>query len=118
MIVYTDGGSRGNPGIAGAGVYITNMDNQEIYREFKYLDIKTNNEAEYLALNLAINYLKQTIKVPTEIIFKLDSKLVVEDIYTNWRNRSNDGKYNAMLTTNVGGGKASVGGTKGKVEKH
>lgn len=34
--------------------------------------------------------------------------LVVEDIFKNWRNRSNDGKYNAMFTTRVGGGKAST----------
>ncbi|SHI19419.1 type I restriction endonuclease subunit R [Desulfosporosinus lacus] len=35
-------------------------------------------------------------------------KLVVEDIFKNWRNRSNGGKYNALLTTHVGGGKAST----------
>lgn len=35
-------------------------------------------------------------------------KLVVEDIFKNWRNRSNDFKYNAMLTTHVGGNKASI----------
>ena len=34
--------------------------------------------------------------------------LVVEDIFENWRNRSNEGKYNALLTTHVGGGKAST----------
>ena len=35
-------------------------------------------------------------------------KLVVEDIFKNWRNRSSDGKYNALFTTHVGGGKAST----------
>lgn len=35
-------------------------------------------------------------------------KLVVADIFNNWRNRSNDGKYNALFTTHVGGGKAST----------
>lgn len=35
-------------------------------------------------------------------------KLVVEDIFKKWRNRSADGKYNALLTTHVGGGKAST----------
>jgi len=35
-------------------------------------------------------------------------QLVVEDIFKNWRNRSNEGKYNALLTTHVGGGKAST----------
>ncbi|MDK6533737.1 hypothetical protein QP231_27110, partial [Klebsiella pneumoniae] len=35
-------------------------------------------------------------------------KLVVEDIFKNWRNRSNDGQYNALLTTHVGGNRAST----------
>jgi len=35
-------------------------------------------------------------------------KLVVDDIFTYWRNRSNEGKYNALFTTHVGGGKAST----------
>lgn len=35
-------------------------------------------------------------------------KLVVEDIFKNWKNRSNDGKYNALFTTHVGGGRASI----------
>ncbi|MGL6057703.1 MAG: type I restriction endonuclease subunit R [Culicoidibacterales bacterium] len=35
-------------------------------------------------------------------------QLVVADIFKNWRNRSNEGKYNAMFTTRVGGGKAST----------
>ncbi|WP_410506303.1 type I restriction endonuclease subunit R [Haloimpatiens sp. FM7315] len=38
----------------------------------------------------------------------LHIKLVVKDIFKNWRNRSNDGKYNALFTTHVGGGKAST----------
>ncbi|WP_139652416.1 type I restriction endonuclease subunit R [Raoultibacter phocaeensis] len=33
---------------------------------------------------------------------------VVQDIFKNWRNRSVEGKYNALLTTHVGGGKAST----------
>ena len=35
-------------------------------------------------------------------------KLVVEDIFKYWRNRSNDGAYNAMLTTHVGGNRPST----------
>lgn len=33
---------------------------------------------------------------------------VVRDIFENWRNRSVEGKYNALLTTHVGGGRAST----------
>jgi type I restriction enzyme R subunit len=35
-------------------------------------------------------------------------KLVVRDIFANWRNRSNEGMYNALFTTHVGGIKAST----------
>lgn len=35
-------------------------------------------------------------------------RLVIQDIFKNWRNRSNNGKYNALFTTHVGGGKAST----------
>lgn len=34
--------------------------------------------------------------------------LVVKDIFANWRNRSNEGRYNALFTTHVGGGRAST----------
>jgi len=35
-------------------------------------------------------------------------RLVVEDIFNNWRNRSNEGRYNALFTVHVGGGNAST----------
>jgi len=35
-------------------------------------------------------------------------KLVVADVFKQWRNRSNQGKYNALFTTRVGGSKAST----------
>jgi ribonuclease HI len=85
IIVFTDGGSRGNPGPAGIGVFVTDENNQEIHREYKFLGIKTNNESEYLAMNLALNYLKNNFKEKTAIVFKLDSKLVVEQMNKNWK---------------------------------
>lgn len=85
IIIFTDGGSRGNPGVSGAGVFMVDEKGQEICREYKYLGLKTNNEAEYLALNLALNYLKNKLKKPTALVFKLDSKLVVEQMNKNWK---------------------------------
>lgn len=85
IIIFTDGGSRGNPGLAGAGVFIADEKGNEIYKEYKFLGLKTNNEAEYLAMNLALKYLKTNLKPSTEIVFKLDSKLVVEQMNKNWQ---------------------------------
>lgn len=89
ITVYTDGGSRGNPGIAGAGVYMEDELGQEFYREAKFLGTKTNNEAEYAAFLIAINHLlRYEIKNPNKIDqveFFLDSKLVVEQINRRWK---------------------------------
>ncbi len=85
IIIFTDGGSRGNPGPAGIGVFVTDEKDQEIHREYKFLGLKTNNEAEYLAMNLALNYLKNNFKEKISIVFKLDSKLVVEQMNKNWK---------------------------------
>jgi len=85
IVVFTDGGSRGNPGNAGAGVFVVNEAGQEVHRECKHLGLKTNNEAEYLALNLALKYLKKTLKKAIALVFKLDSKLVVEQMNKNWK---------------------------------
>ena len=53
-MIYIDGASRGNPGRAGAGVWITNGEGRMISEVSRYLGQKTNNEAEYWALLLAL----------------------------------------------------------------
>jgi len=87
--VYTDGGSRSNPGMAGGGVYMEDENGQEFYREAKFLGIKTNNEAEYLAFLMAVEYLmRYELKNPGQIRsvnFFLDSKLVVEQLNRRWK---------------------------------
>jgi ribonuclease HI len=59
LILYIDGASRGNPGNAGAGVWITNREGKEIVRMSRYLGHKTNNEAEYWALLLGLREAKR-----------------------------------------------------------
>lgn len=55
--VYVDGASRNNPGPAGAGVYIT-KNKKSFLRKGFFLGIKTNNQAEYLALALSAFFIK------------------------------------------------------------
>ena len=51
FIAYFDGASRGNPGPAGIGCVLLNAETGEaIWELSKPVGIKTNNEAEYLAL--------------------------------------------------------------------
>ncbi len=54
LLLFIDGASRGNPGRAGAGVYITDREGKRIAEKGWYLGHKTNNEAEYSALLLGM----------------------------------------------------------------
>lgn len=81
--VYTDGGSRGNPGQSAIGVYVTDSDNKEIAGFGKKIGIATNNVAEYKAVIEALNWIienKNIITQDTKINFFLDSKLVCSQI--------------------------------------
>ncbi|HEX8974662.1 MAG TPA: ribonuclease HI family protein [Patescibacteria group bacterium] len=80
IIMYTDGGSRNNPGPAGIGVYIETLGKK--YGE--YIGTKTNNEAEYEALIFGLNKLKQLLgkdrAKKAEVVCYLDSELVVKQL--------------------------------------
>lgn len=54
LLVYSDGGSRGNPGPAGCGVFIADERGNPVERRYKYLGNTTNNVAEYTAAKLGI----------------------------------------------------------------
>lgn len=54
LFVFIDGASRGNPGRAGAGVYITDGEGKKVAEKGWFLGHKTNNEAEYEALLLGM----------------------------------------------------------------
>ncbi len=77
--VHTDGGSRGNPGLAGIGVVIE--ENGQLVHEFgEAIGIATNNVAEYTAVIRAFDYLSSLPSLPDSVQFFLDSKLVVEQL--------------------------------------
>jgi ribonuclease HI len=80
IVMYTDGGSRNNPGPAAVGVWIETLD-----KKFgEYIGEKTNNEAEYEALIFGLKKLKSLLgKNKTrsyEITCYLDSELVVKQL--------------------------------------
>ncbi len=85
VIIYTDGGARGNPGPAGAGVVI--IDGETKIAELKqYLgDVQTNNWAEYEAVAIALAEAKRLGLAGREIEIRMDSKLVVEQVSGNWK---------------------------------
>lgn len=83
--VFTDGGSRGNPGESACACVFLDENNQEKFSASSYLGIKTNNEAEYNGVLLALVNLKAHFPTKSEINFYLDSKLVVEQLSGRWK---------------------------------
>lgn len=86
LIIHTDGGARGNPGPAAAGVVVFH-DSQVIAQAGKYLGNQTNNEAEYQAVLLALTLLPELLAThhPHQVIWKLDSMLVVQQLNRGWK---------------------------------
>jgi ribonuclease HI len=52
LIIYGDGGSRGNPGPSGSGVYITDTHGKSVEKRYQFIGHGTNNRAEYTAAKL------------------------------------------------------------------
>jgi len=76
--VNTDGAARGNPGPAAIGIVIQDDQGRVVYEASRSLGTKTNNEAEYLALIAALEYLKDS-RIH-EADFFLDSELIVKQL--------------------------------------
>lgn len=77
-ILYSDGGSRGNPGPSASGFIIMNDREEVLYEGGKYLGITTNNQAEYQAVLLGLEKAKEM--GARQIEFRLDSLLVVNQM--------------------------------------
>jgi len=84
IIIYTDGGSRGNPGPAAIGVVICDEKGNAIKKYSKSIGIRTNNEAEYEAVIFALGKMKQLFgkeKVQDiDIEIRMDSELVARQL--------------------------------------
>jgi ribonuclease HI len=88
IIVYTDGGARGNPGPAGIGIYITDSEGKVLKEVSESLGNGTNNFAEYQAVMVALQTLKQMYgKETKEMRFdvRLDSELVTKQLNSEYQ---------------------------------
>ena len=88
ITIFTDGGSRGNPGDAAIGVVIYNS-TQMLWQRGKYIGHTTNNEAEYQAVTEALEWLIDYIRSGKNgyetVDFYLDSLLVVQQMSGKWQ---------------------------------
>ena len=101
-----DGGSRGNPGIAGCGFVVLRND-QITYQSWAYLgDNVTNNEAEYEGFCRCMQWLELNISTDDHILIQGDSLLVINQFKGEWEVRSENlkpfFKKSQYLATKIG----------------
>ncbi len=78
VVIFADGGSRGNPGPSASGFVIMDSENNVLARGGEYLGITTNNQAEYHGVRLGLEKaLEMGLK---SVDFRLDSMLVVNQM--------------------------------------
>lgn len=101
LIIFTDGGSRGNPGPAAIGAVLKDEAGVIAAEISEYIGETTNNQAEYRAVVAAIAKAKEL--GAEELDFFLDSELVVKQLNREYKVRDKDLAplfmkiYNAML---------------------
>ena len=85
VIVYADGGSRGNPGVAGSGAVVYAADGRTALRDIVYVVGKkaSNNVAEYHGLLRGLEAARDLGARTVEVY--MDSKLVVEQMSGRWK---------------------------------
>jgi ribonuclease HI len=81
--LFADGGSRGNPGPAASGSVLLNSDGEEIEIVGTFLNVATNNVAEWTAL---VQGLEAAVRLGIRrLAVRLDSELVVKQMTGEYR---------------------------------
>ena len=82
-ILYSDGASRGNPGLAGAGAVLLDADGRVIAELTKFLGVTTNNVAEYEGFIIGLEEAQR--RGVDDLEARMDSMLVVEQMRGRWK---------------------------------
>jgi len=84
--IYSDGASRGNPGISAIAFIILSGDGKLLKRDSRYVGIRTNNQAEYEALKSALE--SASTLTDQEVTCYMDSELVIKHLNGEYQVRS------------------------------
>ncbi len=84
ITIYTDGGSRGNPGPSAIGIVIKDARGETVKTYGEKIGHGTNNEAEYKAIILALEKAKLLLgkkkAKEVEVHMKMDSELAFRQL--------------------------------------
>lgn len=111
LLVYADGGSRGNPGVAGYGAVVLDAGSGDLLAErAEPLGQASNNVAEYSGL---IAGLRAAIEIDpgADIEARLDSKLVVEQMAGRWKIKHEDMRRLALEARDLARSVVAAGGS-------
>ncbi|WP_029663918.1 bifunctional RNase H/acid phosphatase [Cellulomonas sp. KRMCY2] len=90
LVVEADGGSRGNPGLAGYGAVVRDAATGRLLAERSgYLGFASNNVAEYSGLVAGLDAAR-SIDPGAAVEVRMDSRLVVEQMSGRWKIRHED----------------------------
>lgn len=84
--LYSDGGSRGNPGQAASAFIATSSSGETLKVDAKFVGKRTNNQAEYEALIMALRYAVE--QKAEEVTCYLDSELVAKQLTGQYQVRN------------------------------
>lgn len=111
LLVYADGGSRGNPGVAGYGAVVLDAATGALLAErAEPLGQASNNVAEYSGLIAGLRAAAE-IDPGAEIEARLDSKLVVEQLSGRWKVKHADMRRLALEARDVVAAIVAAGGS-------
>lgn len=85
--VYSDGGSRGNPGKS-AYAFVVTSNGKVVFQDTKFLGVHTNNYAEYRGLIAGIS--KMLEMGAEEVEFVMDSELVIKQMRGEYKVKNPD----------------------------
>ena len=83
ITAYCDGGSRGNPGPSGFGVYVQDDTGKAVAELSEFLGKRTNNYAEYSGLLAALSFALENGHSKLRVVS--DSELMVKQIKGQYR---------------------------------
>lgn len=82
--LYIDGASRNNPGPSGVGIAIF-KNGAPFLKEGFFVGIRTNNQAEYLALLIGMIILQQSVEIGDAVHIFSDSQLLVRQVLGEYK---------------------------------
>ena len=83
IVLYTDGGSRGNPGPSGIGVIMLDSNKKKIKEISRYIGLTTNNIAEYSALVCGLE--EAAALGASDVVIFMDSELLAKQLSGEYR---------------------------------